>query len=99
MKPDIHPKYRPVVFRDSANGATFLISSTVEAEETVVWEDGKTYPLVTVEISSASHPFYTGQQRLVDSQGRVDKFRKRFGADVAGQTVRKSRRKPLPETP
>jgi len=94
MKPSIHPPYQPTVFRDASNNATFLIGSTVKSDQTIVWEDGKTYPLVNCEITSASHPFYTGQQRMVDTQGRVDKFRKKFGETIEGQTVRKSRRAP-----
>lgn len=94
MKEGIHPNYRPVIFRDSSNGASFLIRSTVATQEKAKWEDGTEYPLVTVEISSASHPYYTGQQRIMDSQGRVEKFRKRFGNEpIQGSTVRKSRPK------
>ncbi len=93
MKAGLHPKYRTVIFRDSSNGTTFAVRSTLETQETVTLEDGVTYPMVHVEITSASHPFYTGQQRMVDSQGRVEKFRKKFGADVVGKTVRKSRKK------
>jgi large subunit ribosomal protein L31 len=79
MKPGIHPEYRPVVFRDRSANFAFLTRSTAKPVETVVWEDGNTYPVVDVEISSASHPFYTGQQRLIDTAGRVEKFRKRYG--------------------
>ncbi len=93
MRPGLHPKYRPVVFKDSSSGSLFTIGSTLESEETITMEDGNTYPLVHVEITSASHPFYTGQQRMVDSQGRVEKFRKKFGEEVVGKTVRKSRKK------
>lgn len=78
MKKDIHPDYRRVVFRDKSAGFSFLTGSTRESAETVVWEDGNTYPVVDVEISSASHPFYTGQQRVMDTQGRVEKFKKRY---------------------
>ena len=78
MKKDIHPEYRPVVFNDLASGTKFFTRSTVKTEKTIEWEDGNTYPLVDVEISSASHPFYTGKQRIMDSAGRVDKFNKRF---------------------
>lgn len=74
MKSDIHPEYAPVVFRDLASGATFLTRSTATSEKTIQWEDGNTYPVVDVEISSASHPFYTGKQRILDSAGRVEKF-------------------------
>ena len=78
MKSDIHPDYAPVVFRDLASGATFLTRSTVTSEKTIEWEDGNTYPVIDVEISSASHPFYTGKQRILDSTGRVEKFNQRF---------------------
>ncbi|MDQ3003389.1 MAG: type B 50S ribosomal protein L31 [Fibrobacterota bacterium] len=93
MKPGIHPNYRPVVFRDTSNGAVFLIGSTVASEERTTFEDGKEYPLVNMEISSASHPFFTGKERLVDTQGRVEKFKKKFGGDIEGSNVRKSRKK------
>jgi large subunit ribosomal protein L31 len=78
MKSDIHPDYAPVVFRDLASGATFLTRSTVTSEKTIEWEDGNTYPVIDVEISSASHPFYTGKPRILDSAGRVEKFNQRF---------------------
>ncbi|MFW5684469.1 MAG: type B 50S ribosomal protein L31 [Spirochaetota bacterium] len=77
MKKDIHPNYREVVFKDAASGTLFLTRSTVETSETVEYE-GKTYPLYQVEISSASHPFYTGKQQIVDTTGRVERFRKRY---------------------
>ena len=77
MKKDIHPNYREVVFRDAASGMLFLTRSTVQSSETVEYE-GKTYPLFQVEISSASHPFYTGKQQIVDTTGRVERFRKRY---------------------
>jgi large subunit ribosomal protein L31 len=79
VKPGIHPEYRTVIFRDRSADFAFLTRSTATPAETVVWEDGNTYPVVDVEISSASHPFYTGQQRLIDTAGRVEKFRKRYG--------------------
>ena len=78
MKKDIHPKeYRQVIFEDLASGARFLIGSTVGSVETAVWEDKKTYPRVIVEISSKSHPFYTGEDRTLDRAGRVERFRAR----------------------
>ncbi|MEU5159560.1 type B 50S ribosomal protein L31 [Streptomyces sp. NPDC020875] len=80
MKPGIHPAYGPVVFRDSASGFAFLTRSTMTSDKTVVWEDGATYPVVDVEISSASHPFYTGNARVVDTAGRVERFERRYGA-------------------
>lgn len=78
MKKGIHPQYRPVVFKDSATGTLFLTRSTAETNETIQYEDGNEYPLFTVEISSASHPFYTGKQQLVDTTGRVERFKKRY---------------------
>ena len=79
MKPDIHPNYRPVVFQDTSSDLAFLTKSTIETSETIEWEDGNTYPLAKVEISSESHPFYTGKQILADTTGRVERFRKRYG--------------------
>jgi large subunit ribosomal protein L31 len=78
MKKDLHPDdYRMVIFEDSSSGARFLIGSTVAAEKTDKWEDGKEYPVYYVEISSASHPFYTGQSKTIDTAGRVEKFKAR----------------------
>ncbi|MFH5822410.1 type B 50S ribosomal protein L31 [Georgenia sp. AZ-5] len=79
MKPNIHPQYRPVVFRDTAADFAFLTRSTLTSDKTIEWEDGNTYPVVDVDISSASHPFYTGRSRVVDTAGRVEKFRRRYG--------------------
>ncbi|MFC5666783.1 type B 50S ribosomal protein L31 [Kitasatospora misakiensis] len=79
MRPDIHPAYRPVVFRDKAGGLAFLTRSTVTSTATVEWEDGNTYPVIDVEISSASHPFYTGKNRVLDTAGRVERFQRRYG--------------------
>ncbi|GAA3883429.1 type B 50S ribosomal protein L31 [Streptomyces sedi] len=81
MRSGIHPDYGPVVFRDRAAGFAFLTRSTLAARTdvpTVEWEDGNVYPVFDVEISSASHPFYTGQLRIVDSAGRVERFRRRY---------------------
>ena len=79
MKKDIHPKnYRLVVFKDMSNEQMFMSRSTINTKETIVWEDGKEYPLVKLEISSTSHPFYTGKMKLVDSAGRVDKFNSKY---------------------
>lgn len=83
MKADIHPKYNEVVFQDVTSDLIFLTRSTLTSKETIKWEDGKEYPLIKVEVSSASHPFYTGKQKLMDTSGRVDKFRKRYGAQKA----------------
>ena len=77
MKSGIHPEYQPVVFRDLSSGDTFLTRSTVTSDKTIEL-DGVTYPVIDVEISSASHPFYTGKQRIMDSAGRVEKFNQRF---------------------
>ena len=79
MKADIHPNYKEVVFQDLSSDFAFLTRSTLSSKETVKWEDGNEYPLVKVEISSSSHPFYTGQHKIMDTSGRVDKFRKRYG--------------------
>ena len=78
MKSSIHPQnYRPVVFSDDQAGFAFLIQSTAQTTDTIVWEDGKTYPLVKVHISSASHPFFTGEEKIIDTEGRVDRFKAR----------------------
>jgi len=78
MKQDIHPNYRPVVFKDVAADFAVLTRSTVQTHETTTWEDGEEYPLVRVDISSASHPFFTGKQKFVDTAGRVEKFQRKF---------------------
>ncbi|GAA3992631.1 type B 50S ribosomal protein L31 [Allokutzneria multivorans] len=79
MKTGIHPEYHPVVFKDSSTGTAFLTRSTATSEKTVEWEDGNTYPLIVVDVTSDSHPFWTGNQRLVDTAGRVEKFHRRYG--------------------
>lgn len=79
MKADIHPKYQKVVFQDISCDFAFLTRSTMSSKETIQWEDGNEYPLIKVEISSQSHPFYTGKHKIVDSGGRVDKFKRRYG--------------------
>lgn len=79
MKKGIHPdSYRFVVFKDMSNGISFLSRSTAASKESVKWEDGNEYPLIKLEISSTSHPFFTGQKVLVDTAGRIDKFKKRY---------------------
>ena len=83
MKSDIHPKYRPVVFQDTSSDFAFLTNSTIATSDTIEWDDGKTYPLAKVEISSKSHPFYTGKQILVDTTGRVERFRRRYGSTAS----------------
>ncbi len=87
MKTDTHPNYRPVVFQDTSSDLAFLTKSTIETSATIEWEDGNTYPLAKVEISSASHPFYTGKQILVDTTGRVERFRKRYGDTPSKKAV------------
>jgi len=79
MKADIHPEYREVVFQDISSDFSFLTRSTIKTRDKIKWTDGKEYPLVKVEISSKSHPFYTGKQRVVSSGGRVDRFRQKYG--------------------
>ncbi len=79
MRKDLHPKsYRFVVFKDMSNGHQFMSRSTAQSRETVKWEDGNEYPLIKLEISNTSHPFYTGKNVLVDTAGRIDKFKKRY---------------------
>lgn len=78
MKQGIHPDYRPVVFRDKSADLAFLTRSTATSTRTIEWTDGKTYPLIDVEISSASHPFWTGTSRVIDTAGQVEKFRRRY---------------------
>ena len=90
MKPDLHPEYRLVVYQDTSSDFAFLTRSTIETSETIEWTDGETYPLAKLEISSASHPFYTGKQILVDSGGRVERFRRRY-AKVGVDTERKAK--------
>lgn len=79
MKNGIHPKYSEVVFEDLATGFRFLTKSTMGSRESIKWEDGNTYPLVKMEVTSKSHPFYTGQKMFVDTAGRIDKFNKKYG--------------------
>jgi len=84
MKKGIHPStYRPVVFKDISIDYSFIVRSTVETKETIVWEDGNTYPLVKLELSHKSHPFFTGKQKIVDSAGRVERFNKKYGRKSA----------------
>lgn len=79
MKSRIHPESRQIVFRDRAAGVAFLTRSTAGSARTIEWEDGNTYPLIDVEISSASHPFYTGKARVLDTAGRLERFERRYG--------------------
>jgi large subunit ribosomal protein L31 len=80
MKKNIHPDYRPVIFKDISGDFAIMTRSAVKTSETITWEDGNVYPLVKVEISSASHPFFTGTQKIVDTEGRVERFRKKYAA-------------------
>ena len=79
MKKNIHPKVRQVVFKDISSDFCFLGTSTTDSKETIKWEDGKIYPLIKLEVSSASHPFFTGKQRVPDTGGRIDRFKKKYG--------------------
>ena len=79
MKKNIHPKVRQVVFKDISSDFCFLGTSTMDSKETIKWEDGKIYPLNKLEVSSASHPFFTGKQRVPDTGGRIDRFKKKYG--------------------
>lgn len=89
MKKGLHPdNYRPVVFEDLNNGFRFLTRSTAAAEETIKWEDGQEYPLVKVHVTSASHPFFTGEERILDIEGRVDKFKARAEAGAKAKEKR-----------
>ena len=79
MKKGIHPQsYRLVVFKDTSNETTFLTRSSAQSRETILWEDGKEYPVIKVEISNTSHPFYTGKSMFIDTAGRIEKFKKRY---------------------
>lgn len=78
MKNDIHPEYKEVVFFDTSGDFKFLTKSTMTSSETITWEDGNEYPLVKIEVSSASHPFYTGKKLFLDTAGRVEKFNKKY---------------------
>lgn len=84
MKEGIHPDYQPVIFRDKSADFAILTRSTRSSSQTMTWEDGKDYPVIDVEISSASHPFYTGSARVVDTAGRVERFRRRYARSAAG---------------
>lgn len=83
MQHSIHPKYQPVVFEDTSCNQKFLISSCLTSEKTVKWEDGNEYPHVFIDVSSASHPFYTGERRSASSEGRIAKFQKRFSTKLS----------------
>jgi len=85
MKEGIHPKYQTVIVEDHAADFRFLTRSTMSSKDKGTWEDGKEYPVIRVEISSASHPFFTGKQKFLDTAGRVEKFQKRFGGNYFGK--------------
>ena len=89
MKKDIHPEYNQVVFQDVQSDFKFLTRSTMKSEEKIKWEDGKEYPLIKVEVSSASHPFYTGKKIFVDTAGRVEKFNQKYKSKQAPKPVTK----------
>ena len=90
MREDIHPEYKEVLFHDTSVDEYFLVRSTLKTDQTREWTDGNTYPYHPLDVSSASHPFYTGKQKLLDTGGRVERFRKRFGTQSkAGATAEK----------
>lgn len=91
MKSDIHPNYRPVVFVDKQADFRILTRSTLPSKETITWEDGNEYPVIYVDVSSGSHPFYTGKQKFVDTMGRVEKFKKKFAGGYASVTGAKKK--------
>ena len=96
MKSSIHPtSYRPVVFSDETAGFAFLTQSTAQTNETIKWEDGNEYPLVKIHISSASHPFFTGEEKIIDTEGRVDRFNARFAAAEARKNQLQAKAKKL----
>jgi len=94
MKTNLHPtEYRPVVFSDEVAGFAFLTQSTAQTNETIKWEDGNEYPLVKIHISSASHPFFTGEEKIIDTEGRVDRFKAKFAAAEARKVALASKAK------
>ena len=99
MKQEIHPDYHDIVFLDTATGFKFLTRSTMTSKETVQWEDGNEYPLIKVDISSASHPYYTGKMKYVDSAGRVEKFQKKYNWENRKQQSKKKQEEKKNETP
>lgn len=105
MKKDLHPTdYRPVVFQDTSNGFAFLTRSTAQTQETIKWEDGNEYPLIKIHISSQSHPFFTGEEKIIDIEGRVDKFKARAEAAAKAKEAKlkaaeKTTKKPTSKKP
>jgi large subunit ribosomal protein L31 len=99
MKKDLHPTdYRPVVFSDETANFAFLTQSTAQSTDTIKWEDGKEYPLVKLHISSASHPFFTGEEKIIDTEGRVDRFKAKFAAAEARKTALTAKAKKIATT-
>jgi len=99
MKKDIHPEYKEVVFQDVQSDFKFLTKSTMTSDEKIKWEDGKEYPLIKVEVSSASHPFYTGKKIFVDTAGRVEKFNQKYKAKQAAAKPPVKEEAPAAEAP
>ena len=99
MKKDIHPEYKEVVFQDVQSDFKFLTRSTMTSDEKIKWEDGKEYPLIKVEVSSASHPFYTGKKIFVDTAGRVEKFNQKYKAKQAAAKPPVKEEAPAAEAP
>jgi large subunit ribosomal protein L31 len=94
MKSNLHPtEYRPVVFSDDVAGFAFLTQSTAQTTETIKWEDGNVYPLIKMHISSASHPFFTGEEKIIDTEGRVDRYKAKFAAAEARKAALASKAK------
>ena len=99
MKQEIHPDYHNIVFLDTATGFKFLTRSTMTSKETVKWEDGNEYPLIKVDISSASHPYYTGKMKYIDSAGRVEKFQKKYDWENRKKQSKKKQEEKKSDTP
>ena len=99
MKKEIHPEYRTVLFHDLSVDKYYLIPSTLETDQTKEWEDGNTYPYCPLDVSSASHPFYTGQSKIIDTGGRVERFKKRFSKKKAAATPTPAEESPQEVTP
>ena len=99
MKKEIHPEYRTVLFHDVSVDKYYLIPSTLETDQTKEWEDGNTYPYCPLDVSSASHPFYTGQNKIIDTGGRVERFKKRFSKKKAAVKAAPAEEIPREETP
>ena len=89
MKKSIHPEYRDVIFKDVSCDFTLKTRSTIKTDQTIKWDDGKEYPYVKLDISSASHPFYTGKQKVVDTEGRIEKFQKKFQTNFSSRKKKK----------